>query len=168
MPEDLLTLAIRQIDFARGYTRTLINDLQDEDWFCQSSHGLTHIAWQVGHLAMAEYMLALVRMRGKRPTDEDLISKAFLRRFLKGTHPDSNRSAYPPVEEIRRVFEAVHRQVMLELPQASAADLETRVPEPHAVFDTKLGSLFFCASHEMLHAGQIGLLRRLLGKQPLR
>ena len=32
---------------------------------------------------------------------------------------------------------------------------------------TKLDSLFWCAHHEMLHAGQIGLVRRLLGQAPL-
>jgi hypothetical protein len=31
-----------------------------------------------------------------------------------------------------------------------------------------MGSVFVCSAHEMLHAGQIGLLRRLLGKPPLR
>jgi uncharacterized damage-inducible protein DinB len=31
-----------------------------------------------------------------------------------------------------------------------------------------MGALNFSADHEYLHAGQIGLLRRLLGKEPLR
>jgi hypothetical protein len=31
-----------------------------------------------------------------------------------------------------------------------------------------LDALLFSSKHEMLHAGQIGLLRRLFGKQPLR
>ena len=43
----------------------------------------------------------------------------------------------------------------------------TRVKDPKKV-ETKLGALFFCSVHEMMHAGQIGLLRRLLGKSPLR
>jgi signal peptidase I len=42
------------------------------------------------------------------------------------------------------------------------------VDEPYAAFATKLGALLFCPAHEMLHAGQIGLLRRLLDKPPLR
>ncbi len=163
-----LPLAIKQIEFARGYTLTLLNDLDDRDWFRQPQEGITHIAWQVGHLSMAEYMLALVRMRGKRPEDEELISKKFLRLFLKGTRPAAAPTNYPSPEAILTVFHAVHRQVMTELPTATPQELETKVPEPHAVFDTKLGSLFFCASHEMMHAGQIGLLRRLLGNEPVR
>jgi hypothetical protein len=39
---------------------------------------------------------------------------------------------------------------------------------PYAAFATKFGGLLFCSHHEMLHAGQIGLLRRLIGKAPVR
>jgi hypothetical protein len=168
MLEENLRLAIRQIEFARGYKLTLLEGLDDRDWLRTPQEGISHIAWQVGHLAMAQYMLTMARMRGKRPEDEGLISKPFLRLFLKGTRPQADASAYPAPAEIRRVFDAVHRQAMLELPQTSLAELQVQVPEPYAVFDNKLGSLFFCASHEMLHAGQIGLLRRLIGKEPIR
>ena len=48
-------LARRQIEFARRYTLILLQDLDDADWFRQPSEGVTHIAWQVAHLAMAEY-----------------------------------------------------------------------------------------------------------------
>jgi hypothetical protein len=165
---DYLHLAIQQIEFARNYTLSLLQDVEDGDWFRQPAEGVTHLAWQMGHLAMAEYMLTMARMRGKRPEDEQLISKAFLRLFLKGTRPESDPGKYPGPEEIRRVFDAVHRQAMLELPRADFKELEASVPEPYVVFPNKLGSLYFCASHEMLHAGQIGLLRRLLGKEPIR
>jgi hypothetical protein len=36
------------------------------------------------------------------------------------------------------------------------------------VTPTRLGALLFSSHHEMLHAGQIGVLRRLLGKAPVR
>jgi hypothetical protein len=168
MLKDNLRLAIRQIEFARGYTLTLLDGLDESDWFRTPQEGVSHIAWQVGHLAMAEYMLTMVRMRGKRPEDEELISKPFLRLFLKGTRPQSDSSLYPAPAEIRRVLDAVHRHALTELPQTPLEELETQIPEPYAVYNNKLGALFFCASHEMLHAGQIGLLRRLIGKEPIR
>ena len=39
------------------------------EWFRQPTEGVTHIAWQVGHLALAEYWLTLERIRGRRPDD---------------------------------------------------------------------------------------------------
>jgi hypothetical protein len=166
--DDRLAVAIKQIDSARRYTHTLLDGLEDDDWLRMPQGGVTHLAWQMGHLAMAQYMLTMVRMRGKRPEDESLISKPFLRLFTKGSRPAADPALYPPIAEIRRVFDAVHARAMEELPLTPAEELEAKVPEPHVAFDTKLGSLFFCAHHEMLHAGQIGLLRRLLGKEPVR
>jgi hypothetical protein len=38
---------------------------------------------------------------------------------------------------------------------------------PHPFSTTKLRALLWCAHHEMLDAGQIGLLRRHLGYPPM-
>jgi len=57
--------------------------------------------------------------------------------------------------------------VLRELPTLSDAELDQPVPHPHRFAKTKLLALLWCAHHEMLHAGQIGLLRRLLGHAPL-
>ena len=55
---------------------------------------------------------------------------------------------------------------MLELP--SLTDEELAVPiHPSRPERTKLGGLFWNVEHEFLHAGQIGLLRRLMGKPPV-
>src|SRR5262245_36249532 len=61
-----LSLAIQQIEFARGYTLSLLADIDESDWFRLSDGCPTHIAWQVGHLAMAEYGLCLFRQRGRQ------------------------------------------------------------------------------------------------------
>ena len=69
-----LELAREQIVFARNYTLRFLYQLPDDDWFRQPPGGVKHIAWQVGHLAMAEYRLAIERIRGRLAEDEDLIS----------------------------------------------------------------------------------------------
>jgi hypothetical protein len=48
------------------------------------------------------------------------------------------------------------------------ATLSEPVDMPYTAYATKLGALLFCSHHEMIHAGQIGLIRRLLGKAPVR
>ena len=119
---------------------------------------------QAGHLAIAQYRLALERVRGRRPGDEALISDAFLTHFGRASVPDPNPSHNPSVAEIRGVFTRVHQQVLVELLDAT---LDDAVLKPHVLCKTKRESLLWCASHEMMHAGQIGLLRRLLGHAPL-
>ena len=163
-----LQIAIDQIKFARDYTRQLLDDVATDEWFRMPAEGVTHLAWQVGHLAMAQYALTMMRLRGKEPADADFITNDFLRAFKKGSAPVGDAAAYPSIDEIRNVFDRVYERGLAELAEYSEEDLNEELPTPHALFNTKLGSVFFCSNHEMMHAGQIGLLRRLLGKEPLR
>ena len=166
--EQLRDFACEQIDFVRQYTLELMRDVADDDWFTIPSGNLSHIAWQVGHLAMAEYGLTLMRTRDRRAEDEQLISKNFLRCFKKGSQPVSDAAAYPTAAEIRSVLQKVHQQALREIPTFSASLLSESLPPPTAVYPNKLGSILFCPAHEMLHAGQIGVLRRQLGHASLR
>jgi hypothetical protein len=162
-----LQLAIDQIVFARNYTLGLLDQTPPAEWFRQPPGSVSHVGWQVGHLAFAEYRLALWRLRGPQPQDETLFSQAFLRLFGANSVPDPDPAKYPAPAEIRAVLDRVHEQVLRELPGLDDADLDQPVPHPHPFARTKLLALLWCAQHEMLHAGQIGLLRRHLGFAPL-
>jgi DinB superfamily len=162
-----LQLAVEQIVFARNYTIGLLDQTKTDDWFRKPSGGVSHIAWQVGHLASAEYCLALWRIRGKHPQDADLISDEFVRLSGAESVPDFDPTKYPGDAEIRRVFDRVHEQVLRELHDLDDSDLDQPVLNPHPLAKTKLWALLWCAHHEMLHAGQIGLLRRQLGYSPV-
>jgi hypothetical protein len=163
-----LDLSLNQIRSARAYTTALLESLEPGDWFRQPDGGVTHVAWQVGHLAFAEYKLLLERFRGARPDDTRLISQVFLNQFGRGSVPDPDSSRYPPPGEIRAVFDRVHLQALEELKGVSDEELDQPPLIPHPFCPTKLGALVWCNQHEMLHAGQIGLVRRLLGYPPNR
>jgi hypothetical protein len=163
-----LEIAIKHIESARTYTWSLLDGLDDVDWYWMPSPQVTHIAWQVGHLAMAQYGLTLFRQRGRQSEDSELMSGAFRKQFMKGTTPNSDAATGASVAEIKEVFQRVHVQALREIPTFTAAQLDEPVDPPHAAFATKFGALLFAADHEMLHAGQIGLLRRLMGKEPVR
>lgn len=171
--------ALKQIEFARHYTLSLLEDMgllegiDQADWFTQPESTTelskpTHIAWQIGHLAMAEYGLCLFRQRGRQPVDTELMSSKFRKTFSRGSTPNPDSAQNPTPAEILQVFQSVHAQVLKELPDFSEEQLDEPIDEPYAVCATRLGALYFCSHHEMLHAGQIGLLRRLLGKPPIR
>lgn len=163
-----LAVAIGQLRFARDYVQTLLEEVPPDAWFVMPAGLPTHLAWQVGHLAMAEYGLTLLRPRGKLPEDAAFIDNDFMRTFRKGSQPSSDPGAYPSPEVIRRTFDRVHQEALKALPTYSATTLAESVEMPYSVYPNKLGSIMFCAAHEMLHAGQIGLIRRALGKLPVR
>ena len=163
-----LHLALQQIEFARAYTLSIVAEIDEAEWFAMPPGCPTHAGWQVGHLAMAEYGLCLFRQRGRQEVDLELMTSGFRKLFSRGTTPEADAGKYPSAAEIRGTLDRVHAQVLKEAPSFSAEQLKEPVDMPYAVEPTKLGSLLFCSHHEMLHAGQLGLMRRLLGKQPVR
>ncbi|MEZ6095565.1 MAG: DinB family protein [Pirellulaceae bacterium] len=163
-----LEIAIRHIEGVRAYTHTLLDGLEDSDWFWMPDASITHIAWQVGHIAMAEYGLLLFRQRGRLEIDSELMSGKFRKRFMKGIEPEADRSRYPEPTEILEVLDRVHQQALSELPGFDGDGLDEPLDPPHIAFSHRFGFILFAGDHEMLHCGQIGLLRRLMGKSPVR
>jgi hypothetical protein len=163
-----LETAIDRIKFARQYCGRFLAGLSDEEWFWSPSEMTTHIAWQVGHLAVSQYNLCLRRVRGRIAADETLIPDRFIEVFKLGSAPVAGPAANPPLAEIRRVFDGVHQQVLSELPRRSDAELDVPVEQPHPVFKTKLSAVEYSPQHELVHVGQIALLRRLMGKPAIR
>ena len=161
-------LALAQIQSARDYLLAMMADIPDEDWFRMPDGWPSHVAWQVGHLAMAEYGLALYRQRGRAETDMQLMPSSFRKQFSKGTRPEPDPAKNPTPADLRATLARVHQQVLAEAPSFTAERLAEPVDMPYAGSATRFGALLFTAHHEMLHAGQIGVLRRLLGKEPLR
>ncbi len=160
-------IAWGEIDAAHRYTLGLLEGVSEQDWFRQPTEGITHIAWQVGHLAAAQYSLCLLRLRGAQDANAQVLPPNFMKLFLRGTAPVPDPSKYPAPSEILETLAKVHAAVAAELPRHTDVDLEQpQRGKPHPLFTTTRGGLFWCARHEMLHAGQIGLLKRLLGYPP--
>lgn len=163
-----IEITLWQLENTRRYTRSLLEAIDPGDWFRQPPGGVTHVAWQVGHIAIGEYYLALARIRGPQDADADLVPEAMFVAFGKGSEPSADAGRYPSVDAIRGTFDRVH-EAALECVRGLDEDvLDQKVDKPHPMFDTKGQALLFCPHHEMIHAGQIGLLRRLMGGEPLR
>lgn len=163
-----LEAAIERLRRARLFTHRFIADLAPDEWFWSPPEYTTHIAWQVGHLAVAQYNMCLRRLRGRTADDEELIPERFVDTFKLGSQPVSGTANNLELDQIRRVFDNVYQQVLIELPDVDNAELDAPVDPPHPWFKTKLGAIEWCAPHEFVHAGQIAMLRRLMGKRPLR
>jgi len=161
-------IALERLQFVRQYTLPMLADLKPDDWFRMPVAGVTHIAWQVGHLAIAQYGMSMRYIRGRLPGDEELIPREYVGLFGRGSVVDADAAKYPSPAQLREVLDRVHERVPAELANLSDADLDSPPTSPHPAFSTKFGALIFCSEHEMVHAGQIGLLRRLLGYPPTR
>jgi hypothetical protein len=166
MSQIRVNLALERIRGARENTKRLVSDFAPEEWFWHPSEFVTHVAWQIGHLAYAQYCHCFCWIRGRRPDDESLMPSHFIAHFEMGSIPVAAAEAYPPIETIQHVFDAVYERALLEIARYSDEELDVPI-HPSRPERTKLGGLFWDTEHEFLHAGQIGLLRRLLGRPPL-
>jgi len=158
--------ALEQIEFTRRYTLQRIETVPLSEWFTIPPGGVTNLAWQVGHITMAEYRLCLERLRPRTPADTDLISDELLKMFARDSVPMSAVD-YPPAAEIRAACDRVHARVLEELPGYPDADLDLPPTRPHPLFTTRIAGLRYAPLHEMIHCGQIALIRRMLGQKPL-
>src|SRR5438105_4980622 len=83
--------------FARQYTVELLDTIPLTDWFKVPAGCPSHIAWQVGHLAMAETRLVYCRVCGRMEEEESILPKPFGtlygRRSVPEPNPEKNPSA---------------------------------------------------------------------------
>ena len=110
----------------------------------------------------------MFRIRGRQPEDLDLIPGRFRKAYGRSTKPNSDpsRQSTPDelVERLNRVFELSKA----ELAKVSGETLLEPIDMPYAAYPIKLGAILFCPLHEHIHCGQIGVLRRALGLEPVR
>src|SRR5258708_3324739 len=100
-----LQTALDQLRQVRKYTLPPLEPVPPGEWFHMPAGGVTHVAWQVGHIATAQYRLCLVRTRGPRPEDEQLIPQAFVQQFSYGSVVDPDATKYPTAPVIRATLD---------------------------------------------------------------
>lgn len=164
----MLPLVLAQMRFTREYLTPMLADIAEDEWFKMPAGLPTHLAWQVGHLAMAEYGLCLYRVRGRVSEDTELMPGTFRKGFMRGSTVEVDPAKYPSPKEILGTLARVRAQVEKEAPTFTQELLSASTEMPYSVYPTRFGGMLFCPQHEMIHAGQIGLLRRALDKPPLR
>ena len=173
IPDAASLLAMReavrgQVQFARNYTLELLETVPDELWGVIPEGASTHFAWQVGHLSVAQYGLMLFRQRGRAEGDMELLPSWLRKKYGKGTLPARDASDIPDRAELMQLMQRIHEESLGLLPTLTAEGLSESIDMPFAAYPIKLGALLFCPIHEGIHAGQIGLLRRLHGLDPVR
>lgn len=157
---------MEQFRFSREYTLQLLNSVPFEAWHTIPAGATSNLLWQAGHLAVAQYGLMLFRQRGRAEGDVELMPGWLRKKYGKGTQPSSSLEESP--SQLLEAMERIHEQALTEVPTFTQEHLWEPIDMPYAVYPNKLGALLFCPLHESIHAGQIGILRRFLGFQPLR
>lgn len=158
--------ALANMRKSRGLLKHFLEGLTPDQWLWQPAEGINHVAWQAGHLAVAQHALCLRRVRGESPDDARFLPESFAARYGKGSTPEAGAEANATVDELLVVLDAVHERVEAELAERTDRDLDRPVDPPHPMYETVLGGVEFAPQHELMHVGQVVLLRRLMGVKP--
>lgn len=158
---------VDRLEVGRQWTRDLLRDLHEADWFHLPAPAVGHAVWQVGHLASSQIVLVHMRCFGLAYTD--LATESFRDSFGRGSLPSNDRSIYPRITDLVETFERIHTDAVRRVRDVSEAELAgPAIGDPHPMFRTREGAVGTAVMHEAFHAGQIALIRRILGRAPLR
>ncbi|MFO0942703.1 MAG: DinB family protein [Pirellulales bacterium] len=160
--------ALNQHQWARQYAMQLISSVPNDLWYKIPEGMSTHLAWQVGHLAVSQYGLMLFRQRGRAEGDVELMPGWLRKQFGRGTKPMIQNESTPKPEDLLARLNQIHQQSIVEVSQLSTVTMREACDMPFCVYPNKLGALMFAPIHEGIHSGQIGLIRRGLGLDPIR
>ncbi|MCA9238946.1 MAG: DinB family protein [Planctomycetales bacterium] len=166
MSRQRIEAAVKQMEQVRGVLKGYLEDMQPHEWFGQPAGGVTHVGWQVGHLAAAQYMLHIGRVRGVLESDAEFAPPDFLKRYGRGSTPDPDPAANASPEVLCQRLDEIFARGKAVLAEFTDEQLDAPLENPHPVFKTRLAAVEFCPVHESMHLGQIMLLRRLLGRAP--
>jgi hypothetical protein len=137
-----------------------VSDLSDADLLVRPAPGANHIAWQLGHLIIAEVNFFLPKVPGAKPA---ALPPGFVEQHSKDTV--NSDSGFKTKDEYLKLFNTVRAATLATVDGLSDADLDKESGWQMAPTVGKV--LLFIGSHDMMHAGQFTVVRRKLGKPVL-
>jgi len=144
--------------------KTYLSDLDEADLMTRPGDGCNHLAWQLGHLISSEAML----LKGLSPGAEPALPEGFAEAHSKEMCGNDDAAGFLTKEQYLSLYDSVR--------EATRAVLES-YPEPNfdepsaehfrKMFPTQGDLFMLIATHPLMHAGQIVVLRRKRGKPVL-
>lgn len=160
MSKELIALGQRFV-FNTGMLQKIVDGFATADWNYQPENGGNSVHWLIGHIA---YYRRVLRRKLGEDIAEEAWEKLFLPR-LENYHVDQ----FPPVEYLLEDFSQSRKHIVERFAGISEEDAEADWGRefPDGAKSVK-GGCYFLHFHESYHIGQIGYIRRLLGKPGLR
>ncbi len=85
------------------------------------------------------------------------------------THGTDNFSHWPPLEDIISLWEDISPKISSKINSLHINELKLKSDKSFPIDDdTKLGGISFLIGHESYHIGQLGLLRKYYGLDPVK
>lgn len=152
------------IDMADMITQQYLSDLSDADLLVRPVPGNNHIAWQLGHLIVAENAMVSEIFPGSMPP----LPAGFAEKYGKETANSDKPADFHTRDEYLQLITAQRAGTLKALAAASDADLDKPAPEKWRGYVPTIGHVMSMqGSHWLMHVGQWAVVRRKLNKPVL-
>lgn len=161
-----LNLIRQQFQLSQGWTKKLVEELDEKYWKETPPEVNSNINWQVGHIATTLYFQALVCIGGSRDRiKEELPVGELINLYKRGTQAAELSEEKPGKAELLMALSIIFEEVEKALNELQPSSLDEPVVVQHPVAGTKREVLSWCTHHQMWHNGIISLLKRVLTGQ---
>ena len=145
-----------QLNFTAYTTQSNVADISHEESLRTPAGGGNSMNWVLGHMLDARN--STLKLIGKTPSLDT-------GDIYKRNGPEFDAAAAAPFEELVQAFGATQETLVGFLESANADALAKEIPNmPSPLGDTLGSAVTAIAFHEAYHSGQLGILRRCLGK----
>jgi uncharacterized damage-inducible protein DinB len=142
-----------------------VEDLNPQEYLHRPSENVNCVAWLLGHLALSDRRVTHT-MLGVPERDLPVLPDGFEKRFSRDEGCPQAQE-FGDVSGLAAIF-AAHRDLLIQTVQASDVDrIAQPLAKPHPRFKTAWEAANFMSVHAAMHAGQITVIRRSLGRKPL-
>lgn len=122
---------------------------------------INHVKYLAGHLLNSQYGLAMIAGLDSEVKWNEMFA-------VMGQSEAKDDFIYPDIEEIKAEWNGMHEGIREGLNRLTADDLDAKSPAPFDRVADSVGELWtFINHHQAYHIGQIGILRRGFGKEPM-
>lgn len=155
--QDLIRHNIQQ---AHYITTTYLSDLRDADLLIRPVPEANHAAWQLGHLISSEKQM--IEAIGHTMPE---LPAGFAAAHGKDMAGSNGPAGFATKAEYVALLAKMHEATLAALRATTEAELDRPAPESMRSYAPTVGAVFaMIATHEVMHGGQIAVLRRKLGK----
>lgn len=141
-----------------------LEGLSSEDLLRRPVENANHIAWQLGHLIVAEHNLNNMVCADSMPS----LPEGFAEKYTKETASSDDAGDFSTKEEYLKYMDEQRSGTLALLDKLSDEELEAAAPENIQKFGATVGAVIAGQSaHWMMHAGQWVIVRRQLGKEAI-
>ncbi|HET6251232.1 MAG TPA: DinB family protein [Tepidisphaeraceae bacterium] len=145
-------------------TKMYLEDMSEAEMFARPCGDANHVAWQFGHLAVAETNM----LKSVKPQAAAALPAGFAEKFTKETARLDDPKAFPSKAEIVGAYIKAREASIAWAKTLTPADMDKPTDERMRNFAPTVGHVVsMMPLHTMMHIGQLQVLRRKLGKPVL-